>query len=348
MGIKKDDDRLAERQPSSRDVARLAGVSQSTVSRALRGDPRISAETQVKVSAAAEKLAYGRTSAPSISSGTRTPTVGVVVSDIQNPFYPELLDVLQTELGFLGIQALLFNQRTPTIMTPTLMGLMSQHSLDGLILTSVSSTWSLPARLRSGEVPTVLLNRLIDDSSIDSISADNFDGGKQAAEYLISLGHRAIGIVVGPIDISTHRDRRNGFMEAASRVPQIDLYEAPPPINDYSHATGFHSTQRIFRTHPQVTAIFCTNDLMAYGALSAARNEGRPVPGALSVLGFDDIAMSGWDVMDLSTIHHPFKEMAKAASQRLADLIAGSGGDAPMHAQLPVHVVPRGTTRRLG
>jgi LacI family transcriptional regulator len=299
------------------------------------------------VSAAAEKLAYGRISPPSNLSGPNTLTVGVVVSDIQNPFYPELLDVLQTELGFLGIQALLFNQRTPTIMTPALMSLVGQHSLSGLILTSVSASWSLPTKLSSGEVPTVLLNRLIDGSAIDSVSADNLDGGRQAAEYLIGLGHLAIGIVSGPLDISTHRDRRQGFMEVSSAAPQVAWYEGPLFANDYSHATGFHSARRILRTHPEVTAIFCTNDLMAYGALSAARREGRSVPEDLSVLGFDDIAMSSWDVMDLSTIHHPFREMAKAASQRLADMIAGVDVGQARHIQLPVHVVPRATTRPL-
>jgi LacI family transcriptional regulator len=301
----------------------------------------------VKVSAAAEKLAYGKGHAASSATAAHTFTVGVVVSDIQNPFYPELLDVLQTELGFLGIQALLFNQRTPSIMTPALMRLVSQHSLDGLILTSVSASWSLPSKLSSGELPTILLNRLIDGAQIDCVSADNVDGGKQAAEYLAGLGHQIVGIVGGPVEISTHRDRRQGFMEASCALGHVQVHEAPLPMKDYSYDTGFHSTQRILRTHPDISAVFCTNDLMAYGALSAARREGRAVPEDLSVLGFDDIAMSSWGVLDLSTIHHPFKEMAKAASQRLADIIAGDGTGESMQVQLPVHVVPRATTRSL-
>lgn len=338
------DDSFTKQPSSSRDVARLAGVSQSTVSRALRRDRRISAETQAKVSAAAERLGYSRVLYANSSAATHTLTVGVVVSDIQNPFYPELIDVLQTELGFLGIRALLFNLRTPSIMTPALMSLASQHSLDGLVLTSVSASWCLPERLRSGEIPTVLINRLTDESEIDSVSADNIDGGHQAADFLIGLGHREIGIVGGPLNISTHRDRRQGFMYQSSTAREVTLYEGPLPANEYSHATGFHSAQRILRDHPDVTALFCTNDLLAYGALSAARREGCSVPRDLSILGFDDIAMSSWDVLNLSTVHHPFKEMAKAASQRLADLMSGGDIGGPRQLQLPVHVVPRGST----
>ena len=329
-------------QVTTRDVARLAGVSQSTVSRALRGDPRISTETQASVSAAAQRLSYGasrHTAYPKLPSRT----VAVVVSDIQNPFYPELLDTLQTELGFLDIRALLFNQRTSTIMTPALMSQVEQHSVDGLILTSVSTSWTLPEKLSSGKIPCVLLNRLIDDAVIDSVSADNVDGGQQAAEHLIRLGHRSIGMVNGPADISTHRDRRRGFLEGCRRHAGVVVHEAPPPPSEYSHATGLHSAQRILRAHPEVTAIFCTNDLMAYGALSAARREGRKVPEDISVIGFDDIEMSSWDVLSLSTIHHPLREMAKAASQRLADIMGGDDRGEPQHLVLPVHVVYRST-----
>ena len=338
------------RPPSGRDVARLAGVSQSTVSRALRNDTRISVDTRTAVSAAAERLGYS----PKVGldgnakrSVPRSPTIGVVVSDIQNPFYPELLDVLQTELGFLGMHALLFNQRTPSIMTPALMSLVDQHSVDGLILTSVSASWHLPDRISSGALPTVLLNRLIDGVSIDSVSADNIDGGRQAARYLTELGHRIIGIVAGPLDISTHRDRRLGFLEAGRAKKDISVHEAPLPVHDYSHSTGFHSTGELLLRHPDISAVFCTNDLMAYGALSAARLERRSVPNDLSVLGFDNIEMSSWKVFDLSTVHHPFREMAKAASQRMADLLSGDTGGPPMQVQLPVHIVGRATTAQL-
>jgi LacI family transcriptional regulator len=315
------------------------------VSRALRDDPRISPETRTKVKAIARQISYPQ-AARSDAPTPRRRTVGVVVSDVTNPFYPELLDVIQTELGFLGLQALLFNQRTSTIMTPTLMKQVEQHSVDGLILTSVSSTWLLPEPLTSGRIPTVLLNRLVDDARIDAVTADNVEGGRLAAEYLTGLGHRRLAVVSGPQDISTHRDRRSGFEDFVSALPERTLFDTQVPASGYSHASGFQATHRLLRENPDVTAVFCTNDLMAYGALSAARELGVSVPGRLSVLGFDDIEMSAWPALALSTIHHPFRDMAKLASQRLADLMDNPDPGPPRHVRLPVRIVARSTTSR--
>jgi LacI family transcriptional regulator len=331
---------------SSRDVAKLAGVSQSTVSRALRGDPRISAETRAVVAAAARQLDYPARGTSAHVAVSR-PTVAVVVSDVTNPFYPELLDVLQTELGFLGFQALLFNQRTSTIITPTLLEQITQHDVVGLILTSVGASWSLPETINSGAVPAVLLNRLVDQGHIDSVSANNVEGGRMAARYLIELGHRRLGLVAGPRGISTHRDRREGFLEVTNQTDGVTVHEAPADENSYSHETGRLGTETVLREAPDVTAVFCTNDLMAFGSLSAAKATGRSVPEDLSVLGFDNIEMAGWAALDLSTVHHPFREMAKHASQRLAQLIGSPDAGPPRHIELPVRIVPRSSTRRL-
>lgn len=329
------------RRPGSRAVAKLAGVSQSTVSRALRDDPRISAGTRARIQAIARQLSYAP---PPADDTPRRRTVGVVVSDVTNPFYPELLDSLQTELGFLGLRALLFNQRTSTTTTATLLDQIEQTSVDGLILTSVATEWALPEPIASGRIPTVLLNRLTHDTPIDVVTADNVEGGRLAAGHLTALGHRRLAVVSGPQGISTHRDRRRGFEEFCAGLPGVTLFDTDTPFDGYSHATGSQAVHRLLRDHPGVTGVFCTNDLLAFGALSAAKELGVSVPGRLSVLGFDDIEMSGWSVHALSTIHHPFRDMAKLAAQRLAALLSAPGTLTPRHVRLPVRVIARSTT----
>ena len=335
--------RPAAGEPTSSDVAQAAGVSQSTVSRAIRGDSRISAATRQRVREVAQEIGYRQSNAPLAARPTRR-RVGIVVSDVTNPFYPELMDALQAELGFLGISDLLFNLRDSSALPGALVEMIDAGEIDGLILTSMSSASRLPRRLLDSSFPTVLLNRRIDTSSLPTVTADNALGGRLAAQHLCELGHRDIAVIAAPSSISTHRDRRLAFIDEARSLGIDQVLEVPQQSDHYSHDTGEYAMQRLLAAAVRPTAVFCTNDLIAYGAMSAIRSAGLRVPEDVSVVGFDDLDMSSWPILNLTTVQSPLRKMAQSACQLLADAIERPTSADGRSVQLPVRLIARGST----
>ena len=194
--------------PTSHDVARIAGVSQPTVSRALRGDPRLSEETRLRVEAAARELHYVPSQRGRSLATRSTGQIGIVVSDLGNPFYLQVLDALHSELAASGLRMLVL---TPDDDHRVPLERVVDGSLDGAILTTTQLHSTLPAELSRRGFPFVLLNREIDDAPGDVCVVDNRAGARLIAEELLGLGHRAIAAVFGPDTTSTGRDREAAF-----------------------------------------------------------------------------------------------------------------------------------------
>ncbi len=215
---------------TSRDIAREIGLSQSTVSRALRGDPRVAPETLARVTEAAERLRYvPDAAARSLSSG-RTQTVGVVVADILNPFYPEIVEVLHGELLHEGYATVLLNEP----LGPDLARQLGGRTVDGLIVVAATLDATFVEQLPQMGIPLVLLNRYVDGADVDRVLSDNVAGGALAVEHLLDLGHRRIGLIAGPANTSTSRDREQGcalrWPDTASRSTRRSAARAPSPI----------------------------------------------------------------------------------------------------------------------
>jgi LacI family transcriptional regulator len=329
---------------TSRDVAREVGMSQSTVSRALRGDPRVTAVTQNLVAQAARRLNYIPNAAARSLITARTQTVGVVVSTIANPFYPALVETLHDELGLSGYRMALLHERSSARRGGDIIPQLNGRAVDGLIFTSATLDSDVAEWFTDRGVPVVLLNRDIDGAAVDRVVSDNRIGGRLAAELLIRLGHRRIGMISGPSDTSTSRDRAGGFIDALGRAG-LTLDPALCRRGEFSHVSGRQWCSDLLSLTEPPTAIFCSNDVIALGALDAARQLGVVVPDALSIVGFGNIEMSAWAVFDLSTISQPLSEMAKAAAQMLVSRIE-AGGDPPEPRSriFPASLIVRGTT----
>ena len=326
---------------TSRDIARKLQISQSTVSRALRGDPRVAPETTARVLEAARAMNYTPNLAARSLITRKTGTVGVVVADITNPFYPELLDVLHNELALAGYRTILVNERTDASVEQHVGDLVQGVAVDGLVY--VSATLGSPLPGRSGrDIPAVLVNRYVDDAGIDQVVADNRRGGALVAEALLALGHRRIAIVTGPENTTTSRDREQGFREhlAAAGAP---LDEALRRVGQFSHASGYQWCLDLLAAEPRPTALFAANDVIAFGALDAARRVGITVPTELSIVGFDDIDMAGWEGFSLTTVRQPLAEMGRAAARLLLDRIEGEADLPPRSRVFPVGLVRRDT-----
>ena len=329
---------------TSRDVAREAGVSQPTVSRALSGDLRISEQTRERVTEAARRLGYFPNVAARTLITNRTFTVGVVVGDVSNMFFAEQLNVLYDELQRNGYRTVLFQEGADHKepggdVLPLLIG----NALDGAIFTTGRLDSATPKLLASEGIPVVLLNRYIEGIAADCVTADNFGGGVQAAHHLANLGHERIGLILGPENTSTSRDREKGFTSGL-KESGLRIHEELRQVGLYSYESGYELCLKLlFREEPP-TAIFCGNDVIALGALNAAAGAGVEVPGELSVIGFDDLSVSGWEITGLSTIHNSIGRLAETAAKMLVERIERTHEGPPRSEVFPTSLAERRTT----
>lgn len=326
---------------TSHDVARLAGVSQATVSRALRSDARVTAETQARVREAARALGYVRSELGRGLSTRATHRVALVV-ELRNTLYHQLMLPIHDELLERDYRMVLLAEHgDDEAMHERLL----DRSVDGAILMTTRLNSSLPFELARRNLPFVFLNRVGAFADAPSVSADNFGGALAVGELLSSLGHTRIGAIVGPADTSTGRDREAGFRNALDNAGVV----LPPKLlvrHDYDEASGRLGLQEMFATGEPPTAVFCANDFIAIGVLNQAAEMGLSVPGDVSVVGFDDIDMAAWPAFELTTVRNPLMAMATRAAGRLVDLIESPGSIE--HDVFPTELVLRKTHGRPG
>ena len=326
------------RLPTSHDVALEAGVSQPTVSRALRGDPRVTDATRRRVLQAADRLGYVTSDRGRSLSTRRTSRIGVVVEDLDNPFYLELLDVLHERLERADVRMIVL---TPQRNDPERVERLVDGSIDGAILTTTHLDSPLPAQLRTRRFPFVLLNRTVDDPAYASCAVDNRAGAIRLAEEALRAGHRAIAAVFGPETTSTGRDREAGI-RAVLAGAGVPLPAERTRRGRFTFESGHRGCAELLAAGEPPTAVLCANDVVALGAINAARGLGLAVPDDVSITGFDDIAMAAWEVFRLTTVRQDLRRMAETA----VDLVLGLVDDPhaePERIVLPADLVPRAT-----
>lgn len=328
-----------------KDVAAELAVSIATVSRSLAGHPAISDETREAVRAAAASLGYRMPRHARRSTRPATKLIGVVVGALHNPFMTVLLTHLYEALNEQGYQiALMIDPMTEPDKVMTFRPLIDGY-LDGLIFATATLDSPIVAEMQRRGVPLALVVRAVDNVQVDTVEIDNVHAGALAAEHLFQLGHRRIGLVMGAQNTSTSRDRARGvtsWLAQQGMAPSaIDLVWA-----DYTSEAGYSSAMAMFRADDPVTAIVAGNDTIALGVLEAAKRHGVPVPGRLSIVGFDDMPLAGSPLVALTSIRQPVAAMAHTAARRLIDRIRTGGIAAPTRDVLPVQLVCRETTGR--
>ena len=324
---------------TSHDVARLAGVSQPTVSRALRPDSQVSAVTRERVRKAAETLGYvpselGR------SLSTRSTRQIAMVADVDNPLYPQLVGPLHDAFAAQGYRMVLLAERDEELGEDER---LLDGSIDGAVLTTSQRNAALPLQLTERHVPFVQLNRVSDLVEADSVTADNAAGGRLVADLLVSLGHREIGAIFGPKETSTAGERERGF-RAGLRAAGVRLSAQRVVRGWFTYRVGFDGMRRMLDRGDLPTAVFCSNDIVAVGALNALTAAGLRVPDDVTVVGFDDLAIAAWPVFALTTVRVDFEAMARRAAELLLDRLA-EPARRPAHQRFPVELVLRTTHR---
>lgn len=333
--------REAGRKATSVDVARLAGVSQSTVSRTLAdGGSVVAPATREKVVTAARALGYTPNAIARSLITRQTNIVGIVATNLASPFQPYVVEKFLGALQRTGRQALVFTT-PPDQEMDDILPLVLQYQVDGLIITSATlSSARLDAYARE-DTPIILFNRSMPGEHITTVCCDNVQGARMAADRLVDAGHHRFACIVGNLNWSTARDRERGFME------RLAERGAPPPLRiqaPYTYTAGYDAAATLLERDDPPDALFCGSDIAALGALDYARERGLRVPDDLSVIGFDDMPMASWAAYALTTIRQPVDEMIAATLDLLAERIANPATPAAT-CVFPVTHVERGSAR---
>ena len=322
-----------------REVAELAGVSRSAVSRTFTEGASVSKSTRSKVEAAAEQLGYHPNALASSLSTGRTKMVGLVSDNFRNPLFLQVFDLITQGLQDHGLRPLLVNLAGETDPLHTVQ-MLRQYSVDGVILASSTLPQTFVQTIRDAKVPVVhSFARYRSDPIVDSVGINNRRCGQMAAETLIARGYRRIAFMGGPEAATSTMDRLAGFMEVAGAAAHVDVSYSF--CEAYSFDAGRKEMTRLLGGDP-ATAYFCGDDVLSIGALSAIETKGLNVPGNIGIIGLNDMEMAGWENINLTTIHQPLEEIITASLERMQALL-DTPDQAPKAQVFDCHIVERGT-----
>lgn len=300
-----------------RDVALRAGVSTATVSRVLAGIGNPHPDTAAAVQAAAEDLEYRPSGVARSLRMKRTRTLGLIVTDIQNPFFPELVQAADLTAREMGYSILLGSAAYDKHRATHYLRLMVDRRVDGVIVATSQLDPEITRRLVASPIPVVVVNAEAPGFALDVITSDNAAGARLSAEHLIDLGHRRIAYVRGAKSFTADIPRVEGFRDAC-RDAGLSAEDTPEVRGNGQYEGGEEAATQLIGRDPMVTAIACYNDMTAIGVMRSLRAAGLSVPHDISVIGCDDIAAASWVVPTLTTVAQDKAALGRMAVERLA------------------------------
>jgi DNA-binding LacI/PurR family transcriptional regulator len=332
------------RRPGSvsiRDIARRAGVSIATVSRAVNRIPTVDPELAAKVWRAIDEVGYlPNTQARALVSG-RSRMLGLIVSEITNPFFPELVQEFENLAVAQGYEVLIGSTNYEPARTESLIRRMLQRNVDGVAVMTFGIEEELVQKLVEREFPLVFVDAGPDLPNIRVLKVNYGEGIRQAVQHLAALGHRTIALITGPMRLRSALARRDAFLNSMTElglvVPAAHIVEG-----DHTMEGGMRAMERLIALSELPTAVLCSNDMTAIGVLHALYRTTHNVPQEISVVGFDDIHLAQFMLPPLTTVQMSCKDLATAAVEALR---AGIEKDHPKAAtkewQIPTRLVVR-------
>ncbi len=313
----------AVKQPvTSYDVARHAGVSQSAVSRCFKPGASVSAKMRERVMTAAKELGYEPNAIARSLITRRSNLVAILISNLTNLYYPEVLAELTQRFSAHGVRVLLFSLKSEADANETLQQIWP-YRVDGVVAAAELSPDHV-GEFEKRDVPLVFYNRHLTGAPVSSVCCDQEDGARQLVDGLYRAGHRTFAIIAGPPESAVGVERKSGALE---RLDELGVEDPPVLQGDYSYESGFSLADDLMnRGSARPDAVICANDVMAIGALDAFRVKHRlAAPADISVVGFDGVGPSSWKSYDLTTIRQPVRRMTEAAVSMLMTMIEEPG-----------------------
>ena len=332
-----------EKASTLNDVAKEAGVSTITASRALRGVGRVAEETRQRVRETAARLNYTPDVIAQKMRGANTNLIGVFVNSFGSLSMHELLTAINEELDRAGFDLIVFNTRR--FDDPARSGTteMLRKLCDGIMLLFPNAEDHFLTKLERSSLPCVLVNFDARPIGLPVIVGANRSAARQAVEHLLGLGHRKIAFIAGALHSGLSEQRRKGYEDALANA-NIPLNPAWTVQGGYTETTGFTQTQALLALPDRPTAIFAANDAMAFGALDAIAAAGLKVPKDISVIGFDDVAHASYVHPKLTTLHQPTNDIAFRAVEELITAVKHNRNSGGLRLELPIQLIVREST----
>ncbi len=323
-----------------KDVAREAGVSVGTASQALRNSPAVREATRRRVLAVSKRLRYQPSALARGLVTRRTHTVGLLISDISNPFFIRAVRAVEDVAQENGYNVMLCNTDEDPTKETQYLRVLAEKRVDGIILATTAGNLAAIRDIRWRRIPLVLFDRELPRTAIDTVKVDGVLGGQLATQHLLQLGHRRIGIIHGPVVRSTGVERLRGYLlalRAAGLRPEPALVRE----GNFKQDSGRELTRRLLELSPPPTALFCTNNLMTVGAIQTLQERGVRIPADLSLVGYDD--MEWWTLTNppLTTVGQPAYDLGREAMRLLLAQIETGSRRRPQRVTLKPELLTR-------
>jgi DNA-binding LacI/PurR family transcriptional regulator len=298
------------------DVAKHAGVSDATVSRVLSNKPHVRDEVRTRVLASVAELGYQPSRVARSLRTLRSKTIGVIISDIQNPFFTALVRAVEDIANANQHAIFLCNTDENIEKEKVYIDMMQAEHVAGVLITPTRESGGWTHRLVEANIPVVVVDRYLSDVDVDTVVVDNVRGAYTLVQHLIDKGYRRIGAVIGSPAITTGRERMEGYLQALAKngLPVIpDLIQANTPNQEW----GYQLTEALLKLPEPPTAIFTGNVLLTIGALRVINDLGLVIPRDVALAAFDEAAWSSLMCPSLTTVEQPTYELGKVAAELL-------------------------------
>ncbi len=324
------------------EVAKKAEVSLGTVSRVINNDSHVAPETRERVSAVIQDLGYVANRQARGLKGMKTNVIGVLVPDLATSYIGEILHGIDAELALHEYELMLFTTHRTATKEASYVANMVQGMVDGILLVLPRSLADYTGTLTEHNFPFVLIDHQGTGKPCPAVGATNWQGGYNATEYLIKLGHKRIGFITGSMDLGCSQDRLKGY-RSALRTHHIAEDETLIYEGDFAQPDGYTGASALLDLPLPPTAIFASNDVMAMGVMDAVRNRNLRIPDDVSVVGFDNINQSAMVYPPLTTVQQPLEQMGRVATQMLLGILKSPKNDVG-RIELPTELIVRSSS----
>ncbi len=307
-----------------KDIAKRAGVSHSTVSRALRDDPLVAEETASRIKRLASELSYVPSAAARSLKTSRSRVMGVIVNRITDPFYSEVLDGIQEVLQTAGYSLFLGSPNHSPLRARSVLQAMAERRVEGIIVCSTIVSEEDLAKVSS---PVVLVHSRAREDRSPSLNHDDRHGAKRLTEHLLELGHRQIAFLGNFRGGRLTRERLGGYREALFQAGFTVRDEYVVAASNGEPTGGAEGMRSLLALQVPPTAVVCYNDMMAFGAMQVIQQSGSRVPADFSVVGFDNIELSAYFSPALTTFHQPKYQLGSEAAHMILRQLNGASED---------------------
>jgi DNA-binding LacI/PurR family transcriptional regulator len=307
-----------------KDIAKKAGVSHATVSRALNGNAAIPESTAVGIRELAQAMGYFPSAAARGLKTNRSQVIGVIVSHIDNPYFGEIVQGIEDALKHTGYSLFIASSHLDPESEKNIIAAFAEHRVDGVIICSVTVGADQAELLKHYGMPIVVINNQSREKYTSSIAHDDLDGARQVTRHLLQLGHRRIAYLGNELAERVNDERLAGFRMELSAAGVREDQSLVLSCGGSEIENGVAGAEQLLQLHPLPTAVFCFNDLMAIGALKVFSDGGITVPGQVSLAGFDNIEYSAFTRPPLTTFDQPKRAIGTQAALMLLEFINSS------------------------